>query len=298
MLDPEVGRPPGAQGDAPEDLLDPELGERRAHVVVLADRDPAGDHDEVGIERPRRAPRGWPRACHGRSRAGAARRPRARRRARRAVNAFELRIRSGAQRLARGLELVAGGQHRDPRPSRACDLGTADRGDHTDLGGADLGSRPRSTVSPASMSSPARRTSLPRLDRDPDLDRLARRRRCPRPGPRRRRRRAASRRSRSRSPRRRRAREPPGGRPATRRRPSSATGPAPAGVGGADRVAVHRRVVETGHRVGADDVLGERPAERVGDRDRLRAERRRALEHQPAGGVDLERGCATFPAGG
>ena len=42
---------PGPQRDAPEDLLDAELGERRLHVVVRPDRDPAGHDDDVGVER-------------------------------------------------------------------------------------------------------------------------------------------------------------------------------------------------------------------------------------------------------
>ena len=51
--DAEVGRLAGPQRDAPEDLLDAERLERRADVVVLADRHPAADDQDVA----RRAPR-------------------------------------------------------------------------------------------------------------------------------------------------------------------------------------------------------------------------------------------------
>ena len=46
----EVGRLAGPQRDAPEDLLDAERVERRADVVVLADRDAAADDRDIAGE--------------------------------------------------------------------------------------------------------------------------------------------------------------------------------------------------------------------------------------------------------
>ena len=59
--DAEVGRLAGPQRDAPEDLLDAELRERRPDVVVLADRDAAADDGDVGRRAPARARRASPR---------------------------------------------------------------------------------------------------------------------------------------------------------------------------------------------------------------------------------------------
>jgi hypothetical protein len=58
-------------------------------------------------------------------------------------------------------------------------------------------------------------------------------------------------------------------------------------IGGADGVTVHRRVVESRYRLGALDRLGQHSAERLAHRNRLRSERRRSVEHQPARLVDL-----------
>ena len=258
-------------------------------MVVLADRDPAADRDEVGIERPGERLVGGLEGVTDDPRAGELG-PRAD-----GEPGEGERVRvadpSRGQGLAWGLELIARGQHRHPRPSRAFDLGTADRGDHTGLGGADLGSRsqnrlPRPDVLPGAAYVPAR------LDRGPDLDGLPTAVGVldPDHGV------GAGGQHRAGRDRDRLA----GAEPASRR----VTGPrlvddrqrdrGRGGVGGAHRVAVHRGVVETGDGVGADDVLSEGPAERFGDRDGLRAERGHALEHQPAGRVDLERGCGHF----
>ena len=177
--------------------------------------------------------------------------------------------RARAQRLAGLLQLVAGGQHRDPRPDRAArprrgptEASTpssagpisAPGGDHR-LPGRDVLAGAADVACPASTATRTSTASAPAvgvLDPDDgvgalgtiaagrDRDRLARPER----------------------PRRR------DGRRATRRPPSS-SGRAAVGVGGPQRVAVHRRVVEPGHRVGAGHVLGQHPAERRGDRDRL-----------------------------
>ena len=48
VLRAEPGRLAGPQRDAPEALLDAQLGERRLDVVVRADRDAAGDDDHIG----------------------------------------------------------------------------------------------------------------------------------------------------------------------------------------------------------------------------------------------------------
>ena len=248
-----IGRLAGPQRDAPEDLLDAERRERGADVVVLADRDAAADDRDVAPRAPARAPPRSARAVvGGRSRPPASSAP-ARSTSAATECAFELRIAPGPQRLARLLQLVAGGQHADPRPPRAGDL-VAIRPRRARRARPAPSSAPgSSTVSPAAMSSPARRMSRPgstaaaivdlaraavgvldpdhgvgaRRDHRPgrDRDRLARAERAPRPGARR-----ATRRRRE-------ARRPLGARAR--------------GVGGADRVAVHRRVVEPRDVVGA-----------------------------------------------
>ena len=53
---------PGRRATPQKTCSTPSVCERRAHVVVLADRDAAGDDREVGVERPARAP---PRVASG-----------------------------------------------------------------------------------------------------------------------------------------------------------------------------------------------------------------------------------------
>ena len=252
--DAEPGRLARAQRHAPEDLLDAERGERRADVVVLADRDAAADDREVGRRAPGRAPRGWPRGRRGRSRPRAARRPRARPSAGDASRRWSCGSRPGRSGSSGPLSSSPVVEHRDPRPARAGDLARARprRARRAPRGRA---RRPRaSTVSPAAMSSPARRMSLPGLDRAPgprprspppsvsstrttasapaghhrpgrDRDRLARAERA--------------------------RRRVPGARLADHARAAAGLGAGAGGVGGPHRVAVHRRVVEAGHGVGA-----------------------------------------------
>ena len=60
------------------------------------------------------------------------------------------------------------------------------------------------------------------------------------------------------------------------------------GVGGADREAVHRRVVEAGHRLRGDDLLGQQPAQRLAQRHLLRIEPRSAIEDRLPRRIDVE----------
>ena len=167
----EPGRLAGAQRDAPEDLLDAELGERRADVVVLADRDAAADHDDVGRRAPARAPPRSPRGRRARSRPRRARRPSCATSAATRVG-VGVADRARAQRLARLLELVAGGQHADPGPARAGDLAAPDRGEHPELGRPELGARPRAPPRPARDVLAGAADVAAGLDLDPNLDRL------------------------------------------------------------------------------------------------------------------------------
>ena len=252
---------------------------------MLADRDPAADHDDVA----RRAPRSS--ASRGRLAVvgdDLGRRPARRRRARPGPAtecALELRIapgRSGSpgswssspvvSTVTRGRRAQATsrapdrGQHAEPRPARA--------------------RRPAaSTVSPAAMSSPARRMSRPGSTATRTSTVAVAARRCPRPGPPRRRPRAPSPRSRSRSPRPRRA---PGaaGWPA---RDSSTTREAHRPL--ASRPRCRRRAPRSrpspscrspGTASALVDVLGQHPAERLA---RAPPARRRAARRAraPAG---------------
>ena len=69
------------------------------------------------------------------------------------------------------------------------------------------------------------------------------------------------------------------------------------GVGGDDRVAVHRRGVERGHVVGRRRVVGERATERVVEADLLGAQHANVLEHRGAGFVDRDRHRTCLRAG-
>ena len=198
--------------------------------------------------------------------------------------------RARSQRLARLLQLVAGGQHGDPRTEPAADLGPPDRGQHPDAGGVELGADhdhrpPRLDVLAGAADVLAGR----HLDRDRDRlgaavgvldpdhrvgslgDHRAGRDRDRLTG-------AESAR-----------RRVPGPRLADHRQPGRLRARGAGRVGGADRVAVHRRVVEARHRVGAGDVLGQDATERIADGDRLRLERAGALEHQRSRPLDLDR---------
>ena len=241
---------------------------------MLADRDAAADHGDVAVER-------------------ALERRRGSRRGRRATISAPRQLGAGAldqggdrvgvgvadraraQRLAGLLQLVAGGQHGDPR--------------------ARARRRPRRARPRRARPSSAGPSSAPGCEHRLAGARCPRRRGgCrgrarPRPGPRPSRRRASVSSTRttasapsgtiapveiaiaSPAPTLAAAGWPARDSPTTRSAPARRGGAG--GVGGADRVAVHRRVVEAGHGVGGGDVLGEHPAERLAER---RPARRRA----------------------
>ena len=149
---------------------------------MLADRHAAADHDDVGVERRARLPRV---VAAGSSRhdldAARARRPRAR-----PAPAPSGRSSCGSPPGRSGspglVQLVAGGQHADPRPARARDRGAPDRGEHPELGGAELGAGREHASRRAAMSSPARRMSLAGLDLGPGPRPRPSPPSCPRPG--------------------------------------------------------------------------------------------------------------------
>ena len=157
---PEVGGLAGPQGDAPEDLLDAELRERRTDVVVLADRDAAGDHGDLAGESALERGPGAARVVGHDLRGAPAARPL---RSTRAASEcrLELRIPPGPQRLAGLLELVAGGQHgHGGRGSRTRPRRARPRPARRPPPARPASRRP-ARASPAAMSSPARRMSLP-----------------------------------------------------------------------------------------------------------------------------------------
>src|SRR4051794_3428335 len=129
----EPRRLAGAQRDAPEALLDPEVLQGRLDVVVRADRDTAGDEDEVGF-----AERGLERRA-GRVTvvARAARpddqgsRPARERGERERVRVMDL---ARPERLTGIDELVAGGHDRDPGPLCARERRAAGRDPNPEFG--------------------------------------------------------------------------------------------------------------------------------------------------------------------
>ena len=159
MFDPEVGRPPGPQGDAPEDLLDPELSERRTHVVVLADRDSAADRDEVGIERPGERLAGGLERVADDHRAGELG-PRA---DGEPGDGERVRIAdpSGGQGLSWARWSSSPVVSTATRGRRAHSTSARPTEAITPASAGPISAPARSTVSPGPMSSPARRTSLP-----------------------------------------------------------------------------------------------------------------------------------------
>ena len=99
----EPGRLAGLERDAPEHLLDAEVGERRLDVIVRADRYPAGDDHDVGVVERRGEPGLGRRAIVGQP---AARTRRSRPRGRERVEHRRVRVvdlaRARAARRERG----------------------------------------------------------------------------------------------------------------------------------------------------------------------------------------------------
>ena len=157
--DAEVGRLAGPQGHAPEDLLDAERLERRADVVVLADRDAAGDDRDVAAERQleRVAGRLAVVARHRRRRRPRRRSPRRAAAPRRRSSCGSARARAARRarpaRRRSARTRAVGGERSGPRRDRRRRARRARR--------RRAGS-PRSRIeSPARTSSPARRTAVP-----------------------------------------------------------------------------------------------------------------------------------------
>ena len=133
--------------DAPEHLLDAELGLDPANEVVRADGDPAGGDEDVA-SRPRSSACDAPPRCpRPASRSTTA----PRRRARGQHQAVRLVDLARRERLAGRAELGPGGQHGDARAPRACDLGDPCRGERADLRGAETGP-PRHDVAGADVA--------------------------------------------------------------------------------------------------------------------------------------------------
>ena len=136
----EPGRLAGLEAHPPEALLDAELGQRRLDVVVRADRHAAAHADHV-----RRVERSGERRS---GRAGVVRdvaalehdaaRPLGLRRDGIGVRIPDL---PWGERSTRLHQLVAGREHSDPGPRYARQTCRAERGEHGELGRADLGSR-------------------------------------------------------------------------------------------------------------------------------------------------------------
>ena len=134
----EPGRLARLQRDPPEDLFDAEARERRLDVVVGADRDAAGDDHHVGgLERgPEALLRGGGVVGEAVGRRAYAALVLGERDQHRSVGVVDL---ARAERLARGLELIARGQHLDPGPAGDGQLGDAGRDRRAQFGGAQHG---------------------------------------------------------------------------------------------------------------------------------------------------------------
>ena len=161
---PEPQRLAGLDPHAPEDLLDAARLEGGLDVVVRADRDAAGDDQDVALQAAPRPRRGWPRSR--RRPAGAATTVGARGLDQRAdherVGLVDL-ARLG--RRARRQQLAAG----DDQVARAGGAGTVDRRRRRREASADsrgtVSTSPgRASTSPACRSSPRRRTCRPGRD--------------------------------------------------------------------------------------------------------------------------------------
>ena len=167
----------------------------------------------------------------------------------RAVGVVDL---PGAERLARGPELIAGRQHRDPRPAGDGQLGRGRRRRRRPSSAAPSRAGRQDRTCRRACPRP-RRGCSGRRDGGGDRDRVSRRLGVLLADHRGRARRGRPRRSRSGPPRRRRRGDRSARRRATRRRPSACGRPGR----GSDRVAVHRRAGERRHVSGRGAVLRE-----------------------------------------
>jgi sortase A len=163
----ERDRLAGLHGDAPEDLLDAELGLDRTDEVVRADRHAAGGHEQVVFEPACQRLAVGVLVVGDRREAldGSACRPELRLE-NQPVRLVDL---ARLERLARTAKLSSRGQHRGARHRSAHDLGHACRGERTELRGAERRSRRDDLVTRAQIAA-ARTHVRTRRDRLSDLD--------------------------------------------------------------------------------------------------------------------------------
>ncbi len=272
--EPEAERAARLLLHLPEDLPRAEVDEDRLDEVVVADRDPAVRHDDVGGR-----PRLREGRRHGLARVGDAgngnrhgaegERP-----GRTSCGCWSRGSARGPASSARRDELVARRQDRDPGARVDGDLGEADGGEDAERGGGE-GEALREELLPLAevLAGEADVRALLHRSGDPDAAPFRGRRldRDDAVGPGRERRAghdpdrgagahgAPSRRF------------PPGGRRGRRGR-REMPGAAPAQSLGPNGVAVHRGVRERRDRLGGDDAVGEDEAEGVEERRRPRGE--------------------------